>query len=673
MYCTECGKQIAENDAFCPYCGTPAFRRDALAGYVASARSGDQDAIAALYEKTYSKVFYTVKSMIKDEDAVFDIVQDTYVKAFAHLDQFQGNTKFLPWVKQIAANTARDWLKKKKPMLFTEMSTGEEQDTPVEELFPDERSEHLPDQVIDQNETTRLIREIIEDLPEDQRAAVGMFYYEEMSVKEIATAMGASESAVKSRLMYARKKIEKKVRELEKQGTKLYGLAPIPFLLLLLRSQDAYAAEAPDGRILQNILQSTARSASAAEGVGASRAAGRAAGSATRAGAAGSSASGTAAAVSGGLSAAKIAIIILAVVAVIEASTLGAMLVRRSRETPPSVDEPVYTQEVQETPSVTPEEPEPTPEEEPVDEAALAIEEALEQYRVIISQADSYDYQSYGTPVSYRYALVQMRPDDPVPTLLLEMETAEYINFARVFQYDPDTKTVRQPTDVLEEGVAQAGGFRGSIGMAGDGNGIGWTVFSSGTGETTVTRVTFSGDSLAQSTMWEGRIDQMPDTLTFIDIEWHEIWDLSALESWTPPEPGEAEPPEPSVLDDGALPTDGNRTVLTGTVRAYNYRELAAQQGLSDAELQWTGYDPNRTYYVIVLDTPQTLRLVTVENDYFSNTATMIYIFNTSTNDVTQYVGQHVIFSIDPARTEWPSDVSLPVGEPSTSDIHILG
>ncbi|MDE7476754.1 MAG: sigma-70 family RNA polymerase sigma factor, partial [Lachnospiraceae bacterium] len=165
MYCAFCGKQIADEDAFCPYCGTPVLQSDALADLVAAARIGNQDAISDLYEKTYSKVCYTVRSMIKDEDAVFDIVQDTYIKAFAHMDSFQGDTKFLPWVRQIAANTARDWLKKKRPMLFAELSSGNEQDTPVEELFPDERSENLPDQVIDQKETKRLIHEIIEELP----------------------------------------------------------------------------------------------------------------------------------------------------------------------------------------------------------------------------------------------------------------------------------------------------------------------------------------------------------------------------------------------------------------------------------------------------------------------------------------------------------------------------
>ena len=60
-----------------------------------------------LYEKTYNGVFYTIKSMIRDEDTVLDLLQDTYVKAFTHLDRFQGDTKFSPWVRQIAANTAR--------------------------------------------------------------------------------------------------------------------------------------------------------------------------------------------------------------------------------------------------------------------------------------------------------------------------------------------------------------------------------------------------------------------------------------------------------------------------------------------------------------------------------------------------------------------------------------
>ena len=51
---------------------------DGMADLVVLARKGNQDALAALYEKTYNGVFYTIKSMIKDEDTVLDLLQDTY-------------------------------------------------------------------------------------------------------------------------------------------------------------------------------------------------------------------------------------------------------------------------------------------------------------------------------------------------------------------------------------------------------------------------------------------------------------------------------------------------------------------------------------------------------------------------------------------------------------------
>ena len=665
MYCAACGRQIADEAALCPYCGASVLQSDVLAELVAAARTGDQDAISALYEKTYSKVYYTVKSMIRDEDAVFDIVQDTYIKAFIHLDSFQGDTKFLPWVRRIAANTARDWLKKRRPMLFTELGSGEGQDIPVEELFPDERSENLPEQVIDQEETRRLLREIIGELPEDQRAAISMFYYEEMSVKEIAAAMGVSESAVKSRLMYGRSKIEKKVQELEKQGTKLYSLSPILFLLLLFRNQEAYAAEAPDSRILHAVLAS--KPADVVAAAGAAQSSGTV-GTATGKKAADAAAAGKAVAV-GVSGALKTGLIALAAVTVVGLGVFGVVRIVLHSTKPQELSaiedvngqKELETSEESETPGETD-----------------SVAEAMEQYRIIISQADSYEYYEYETESSwfelagYRYALVQMQSGDPVPTLLLEMEERDtesslLLYHARVFQYDPDTKMVRQSTEVIEDG-----GIRGGISMAGDGDGILSMEWSGGTGKGSVTRVTLDGDSLKRDICWTGQIFEMPESLTFHEIEWHESGDLSALDSWTAPDPGEAEVSEP--VDGGTLPTDGDRIVLTGTVGTYDYDGIIALQGQPDPN----GFDKNSveyakslTYRVIVLDTPQTLCLYSGEaDDYFSNEALMINLCYA--DGMEQYEGQHITFSIDPDNTHWPSDTSLPFGQPFTRDIHIL-
>lgn len=235
---------------------------------IRKAAAGDQNAITELYELTYSSVYKTVKSMVADEDAVLDILQDSYIKGFQSLGQLDAAENFRAWMKRIATNKAKDYLKKKKPILFTDMASedGEEID------FRDECLDHCPEEVLDRKETTRLMNEILATLSEEQRLVIGMFYYEEMSVREIAETLGCSENTVKSRLNYGRKKVEAKVKELEKRGTKLYSLAPLPFLLWLFR-MDAQAAEIPSAMVLEAVTAECGAAGTAAAASGAKAAA----------------------------------------------------------------------------------------------------------------------------------------------------------------------------------------------------------------------------------------------------------------------------------------------------------------------------------------------------------------------------------------------------------------
>lgn len=74
-----------------------------------------------------------------------------------------------------------------------------------EESIEDVRSDMNPEMSMDEKEVRRLVMEILDQLPEDQRIVIGMFYYEEMPVKDIAAALEVSENTVKSRLSYGRK------------------------------------------------------------------------------------------------------------------------------------------------------------------------------------------------------------------------------------------------------------------------------------------------------------------------------------------------------------------------------------------------------------------------------------------------------------------------------------
>ena len=253
MKCSRCGKENSDYVDFCVHCGEPTSKY--ICDLVHRAQSKEQQALSEIYSSTYSTVYRVIKTLIK-EDTVYDILQDTYVKAFTSIEQLQNPEKLLPWLKMIATNKSKDWLKKKKPLFFTEMDSTEETDgISFEEAIEDERKENHPEIVIDENEVSRIVKIILDQLPEDQRLVIGMYYYEEMSVKDIATALEVSENTVKSRLVYGRKKIKESVLELEKQGTKLYTLAPIPFFLLLLEKTEKVSAAQPDAAMLKQILK----------------------------------------------------------------------------------------------------------------------------------------------------------------------------------------------------------------------------------------------------------------------------------------------------------------------------------------------------------------------------------------------------------------------------------
>lgn len=214
------------------------------------AMEGKEEGYNYLYQQTSQKSYYVALKYMKQEDAALDVLQDAYIKAFQNLEQLQDAEKFPAWFSKVVANKALDELKKKKAVLFSQIET---EDSTVESLFEDDRIDTQPELSLDQKETSRLVQEMINVLSDEQRICILMYYVEEMAVRDIAETLGVSENTVKSRLNYGRKNIKEKVLELEKKGTKLYSLAPVPFFLYLLLSDtmNAQACELPTNSILE--------------------------------------------------------------------------------------------------------------------------------------------------------------------------------------------------------------------------------------------------------------------------------------------------------------------------------------------------------------------------------------------------------------------------------------
>ena len=174
MRCEKCGKENQENTNFCRYCGNPLQKN--LNVLVQRAKQNDQSALTEIYRYSSPAVYRTIKVLIKDDDTANDILQDTYIKAFARLDQLQHPDKLVPWLKMIANNTAKDWLKKSKPMLFSDISSGETSgELPFEERIEYQNVQLNPEVEVDAKEVRRLVMEILDQLPEDQRMVIGMF------------------------------------------------------------------------------------------------------------------------------------------------------------------------------------------------------------------------------------------------------------------------------------------------------------------------------------------------------------------------------------------------------------------------------------------------------------------------------------------------------------------
>ena len=219
--------------------------KNELIKVVDAAKSGDNSAFETLYTNYYGYVKYSLLKKHHDvsADVIDDAVQTAFVKAFEKLKDLADSSSFKTWIHTIAENCLKDELGKAYYRRETSISETEDEDgNDISDRFETLDESTLPEITLDNKETSRLVEEILSKLPDMQRFAIVSYYFDEMSVKEIASLQDVSENTIKSRLNQGRKKIEAEVIELEKKGTKLYSVAPFMFFLLLFKT-DAKACE----------------------------------------------------------------------------------------------------------------------------------------------------------------------------------------------------------------------------------------------------------------------------------------------------------------------------------------------------------------------------------------------------------------------------------------------
>ena len=190
--------------------------KDDESALVAAAKAGAISAFETLVGRYERKIFRLTQNITQNREDAEDAMQEAFLKAFEHLQSFEGNSRFYTWLVRIAVNQALMKLRKRRPNV---VSLDEEIDT-GEDLVPREVEDWGPSPAdrYAQTELSEILTKVIGELDPPFRIVFQLRDIEELSTEETADALGLSVPAVKSRLLRARLKLRQALNQYFRRG-----------------------------------------------------------------------------------------------------------------------------------------------------------------------------------------------------------------------------------------------------------------------------------------------------------------------------------------------------------------------------------------------------------------------------------------------------------------------
>jgi RNA polymerase sigma-70 factor (ECF subfamily) len=172
---------------------------------MAAFQSGSEEAFKTLFDRYAARLFNFSLRFFKSNEEAEDVAQEVLLRVFHKKERFDTAKPFRPWIFTIASrmisNRLRD--KKRHPHLSLDKTT-ENDDGDEIKLDPVEAPQLRPEAIHEEVEIIEAVRSAINALPENQRVAVLLARYDELSYEDIAQTMSTSVSSVKSLLFRAR-------------------------------------------------------------------------------------------------------------------------------------------------------------------------------------------------------------------------------------------------------------------------------------------------------------------------------------------------------------------------------------------------------------------------------------------------------------------------------------
>ncbi len=164
--------------------------------WLARAKNGDSAAFGELVEAYQNAVFNLCLRMLGDPYEAEDAAQESFIRAYKAMDRYDSSRPFSTWLLSIAAHHSIDRIRRRK---FTKVSMDAMPYQFIADPSPG------PEASLGISEQQERVQALLDNLSPTDRAAVVMFYWNELSYDEIAEALALTNSAVKSRLHRARR------------------------------------------------------------------------------------------------------------------------------------------------------------------------------------------------------------------------------------------------------------------------------------------------------------------------------------------------------------------------------------------------------------------------------------------------------------------------------------
>jgi len=181
---------------------------------------GDKEKFRILVEQYQKMVFRTCMGFLHDKDDADDLTQDIFLQAYQSLHSFKGEAAFSTWIYRIAVNASLNRVRKNsRTMVFNRLESlfgsGKGKDLSLPVIDTED-----PESILIRQENSRWVQNALDSLPENQRTAIVLSKYDDLSQKEISEIMNTTEGAVEALIQRAKANLRVKLSSSYKKNKK---------------------------------------------------------------------------------------------------------------------------------------------------------------------------------------------------------------------------------------------------------------------------------------------------------------------------------------------------------------------------------------------------------------------------------------------------------------------